>query len=99
MLPVEILTNQQTFHKLLSIHSQCSQKTIMTTEKDRFHNKSPKYFLNKKQNFLVLFRLYEVCNRFGKLDDNQNKRRLYCKKKFIEIMKQVKTLGSTTSKA
>lgn len=50
------------------------------------------------KNFLVLFRLYEVCNRFGKLDDNQNKRRLYCKKKFIEIMKQVKNPGMMGSK-
>lgn len=29
-------------------------------------------------------------NRFGKLDEGQNKRRIYSKKKFIDIMKELK---------
>ena len=39
---------------------------------------------------MTLHRLYEVVNRFGRLDDGQSKRRIYSKKKFIEIMKEIK---------
>lgn len=31
-----------------------------------------------------------MIGRFGRLDDGQNKRRIYSKKKFIEIMKEIK---------
>jgi hypothetical protein len=39
---------------------------------------------------LTIYRLYEVVNKFGRLDDGQTKRRLYSKKKFIDIMKELK---------
>jgi hypothetical protein len=47
---------------------------------------------------LTIFRLYEVVGKFSKIDENQNKRRLYSKKKFIEIMKQVKSNPMNQSK-
>jgi hypothetical protein len=42
------------------------------------------------QDYLTIFRLYEVVARFGRLDEGQNKRRVYSKKKFIDIMKELK---------
>ena len=42
------------------------------------------------QDYLTIFRLYEVVGKFGKLDEGQSKRRVYSKKKFIDIMKELK---------
>jgi len=47
-------------------------------------------FLTLSKDYLTIFRLYEIVNRFGRLDEGQNKRRVYSKKKFIDIMKELK---------
>jgi hypothetical protein len=42
------------------------------------------------KDYLTIYRLYEVISKFNKLDEGQNKRRIYSKKKFIDIMKELK---------
>lgn len=42
------------------------------------------------QEYLTLSRLYEVVKKFWKLDKEPDQRRAYSKKKFIDIMKEIK---------
>lgn len=64
---------------------------IMYIVKDFEVSKSHKYLYVITQDFLTISRLYDINAKFGYLDEQQNKRKVYAKKKFIEIMKELKS--------
>lgn len=43
------------------------------------------------QDFLTIHRLYELVKHFHGLNEQQNKRRVFSKKRFIEVMKELKS--------
>jgi hypothetical protein len=50
-----------------------------------------KYNIIYLKKFLTIYRLYEVVSKFkGSLEPDQQKRKVYAKKQFIDIMKQIK---------
>lgn len=42
------------------------------------------------QDYLTIHRLYEVVKHFNGLNEQQDKRRVFAKKRFIDIMKELK---------
>lgn len=64
----------------MNMHFQVSSKI----------NKWQRYMIYITQDYLTIHRLYEVIKNFNGLNEQQNKRRVFAKKRFIDIMKELK---------
>jgi hypothetical protein len=73
----------------VNIKAMLEYTELMFAKNDHYHQQG-KFSKQIAEDYLTIYRLYEVIGKFSKLDEGQSKRRVYSKKKFIDIMKELK---------